>query len=237
MDYDLRKYVTSGTRIGGYRVDQYLGAGEEGIVYQVREISTGVPRALKLFHQDSLCLKYLGHLARRYDALAASGATIRYCHFGHTYFERANRYAFFFVFELVKGETIFEFASTMEGSTQERFNMASQLIIRVAEQIGNIHRLGFGAGDFEYGKNIIVQEGTGLPVFCDFDSGTSQSPNWNLENDFQELHALMRLVFKRARISRHAKILDQAFRGILSSRIRRDSMSRFAKQLNRAIQT
>ena len=70
-----------GGRIGNYRVIRCLGRGYEGEVYAVREVPSGVMRAMKIVRcVDADTVEHITRTARLLEFLRDTGASPRYYH-------------------------------------------------------------------------------------------------------------------------------------------------------------
>lgn len=137
-----------------YRVLDCLGTGWEGEVYLVRERSTGIERAAKLFfpHRNK------GERSSRF--YAAKLHKLRNCHIViqyHTHEVLSWRGApvTMLVSEYVAGELLEDFVKRMPGKRLTAFQ-SMHLLHALASGIECIHALGEYHGDLHEG-NIIVQ--------------------------------------------------------------------------------
>jgi hypothetical protein len=93
-------------------------------------------------------------------------------------------------FEYVVGETL---AKRIE---EGRVGDPLRVLMAVREALAPIHRLGFGIGDFDRERNILIERGTGLIRFCDLDAGGPDEPPPTPDDDIQELLRLARRLYR-----------------------------------------
>ncbi len=186
--------LKKGTRVGNYRIQQLLGRGQEGVVYEAREIPTGARRAMKLLHQSEFSsVRDMTHVARFFERLSRTGAVAHYYHMGRD-FVGDDEGVFFLVFELLKGELLQEVL--VYRVRDEDFDERQRLLLlqTVTQRLALIHRLQVAVGDFYAGHNFMMVRGRG-PVLFDASPGTADQPNRDYRNDLDELHYLAEKIF------------------------------------------
>jgi tRNA A-37 threonylcarbamoyl transferase component Bud32 len=138
---------------GKYVIEGFLGAGWEGEVYRVRELTTGLPRAVKLFFpQRNLRDRAVRVHARKLEQLRACPLVIQYHHL-ESLRHRGTRIACL-VSELVEGEQLEEFVKRQRGKRLHPYE-ALHLLHVLAGGVAQIHRLGEYHGDI-HDRNILV---------------------------------------------------------------------------------
>jgi len=139
---------------GKYVIEGFLGSGFEGEVYRVRELSTGLPRAAKLFYpQRNVRDRAVRVHARKLDQLRKCSIVIQYHHL-ETLRHRGTRIACL-VSELVEGELLESFVSRQRGKRLHPFE-ALHLLNELTRGVAQIHRLGEYHGDI-HDRNVLVE--------------------------------------------------------------------------------
>lgn len=137
-----------------YEVVSPLGNGWEGEVYLVRERTTGIERAVKVFYPHrNLNDRALTHYARKLHRLRACPTLIQY-HTEETMQFRRTPIKLL-VSEYVDGEVLDAFIKRQPGRRLPPF-MAVHLLHALAKGIESIHREGDYHGDL-HSENIIVR--------------------------------------------------------------------------------
>ncbi len=201
--------LAPGTRIGNYQVEQRIGRGWEGEVYEVREVPTEAPRAMKIMPfdppldpaDDRRTVRDYVHYAWFFEQLAATGSVARYYSmFHHFLMEGSAGYrdngVFCFVFERILGGTLTDY---VRRNTKRPGYDPTTLSQRIASRIAGVHREGYALGDMN-GENILIRDRDGSPdpVFCDCDPGVADKPNRDFEGDIGEFRGIVgELVSKR----------------------------------------
>ena len=141
-----------------YRVLESLGAGWEGEVYLIREITTGIDRTAKLFlpHRNPHNRTLRFH-ARKLHKLRHCPVIIQY-HSHDTFIWRDTPISFL-VSEFIEGELLSSYLRRQPGKRLSPFQ-AVHLLHALASGIECIHAMGEYHGDL-HDENIIVQR-TGL---------------------------------------------------------------------------
>ena len=141
-----------------YRVLESLGAGWEGEVYLIREITTGIDRTAKLFlPQRNPHNRTLRFHARKLHKLRHCPVIIQY-HSHDTFIWRDTPISFL-VSEFIEGELLSSYLARQPGKRLSPFQ-AVHLLHALASGIECIHAMGEYHGDL-HDENIIVQR-TGL---------------------------------------------------------------------------
>jgi tRNA A-37 threonylcarbamoyl transferase component Bud32 len=137
-----------------YQVMSRLGSGWEGEVYQIREISTNIERAAKLFFPDrNLKNKASDAYARKLHALRECPVVIQY-HTQETITYRKTPVTVL-ISEYVEGELLSDHLARLPGKRLHIFQ-GIHLLHALAAGLECIHHLGEYHGDLHSG-NIIVR--------------------------------------------------------------------------------
>jgi serine/threonine protein kinase len=148
--FNLRR----GTRIGQYEIVSKLGRGWEGEVYNVKEVPTDAPRAMKIVrHRKGASVRDYGHIGWYFEQLAETGAVARYYHMGQWFLED-NEGLFYFVFERLRGENLQVWLRKRRRRLGAREALGAA--VAVASAIAKVHQKRVAVGDFEWGDNLIV---------------------------------------------------------------------------------
>jgi serine/threonine protein kinase len=139
---------------GKYEVLDLLGTGWEGEVYKVKERSTGIERAAKLFYpQRNIRNKASITYARKLHKLYHCPIIIQY-HCEETVLFKGQPIVAL-ISELVEGELLSRFLERQRGKRVSPFQ-AIHLLHSLVVGLENIHRLGEYHGDLHPG-NIIIR--------------------------------------------------------------------------------
>ncbi len=137
-----------------YEVISKLGQGWEGEVYKIRELSSGIERAAKLFFpQRNLKNQSVRFYARKLHKLRNCSMVIQY-HTEETIIFRKQPVTVL-VSEFVDGILLQDFVNTFPGKRLTPFQ-ALHLLYALAKGMEEIHQLGDYHGDL-HAENIIVQ--------------------------------------------------------------------------------
>lgn len=136
-----------------YEVLSCLGAGWEGEVYRVREVSTGIDRAIKIFfpHRD-VKGKLLKWYAKKLHKLRTCPMIIQY--------QAQDAFVFkktlipFLVSEFVEGSLLSDFLKTKPGKRMTPYE-GLHLLYSLASGIESIHHMKEYHGDL-HAENIII---------------------------------------------------------------------------------
>lgn len=148
-------YLHPGRKLAGrYEVITRLGAGWEGEVYLIRELTTGIERAAKFFYpQRNIKDKAANFYAKKLHKLRHCPIVIQYFTQDHIIY-KGNRVTFL-VSEYVEGELLSEFLRRQRGKRLPPFQ-ALHLLHALSTGIECIHQIGEYHGDL-HTDNIIVQ--------------------------------------------------------------------------------
>ncbi|MGD8484244.1 MAG: protein kinase [Thioalkalispiraceae bacterium] len=137
-----------------YEVLELLGAGWEGEVYLVREISTGIERTAKLFFpQRNLNNKSIKFYAKKLHELRHCPIVIHYN--AQETITVQGMPVSFLISEYVEGELLSEFIKRQPGKRLNAFQ-GLHLLHALAAGMECVHNMGEYHGDLHMG-NIIVQ--------------------------------------------------------------------------------
>jgi serine/threonine protein kinase len=139
---------------GKYAVLERIGAGWEGEVFRVRERSTGIERAAKLFYpQRNPGNRALRFYARKLHKLRHCPILVQY----HTQerIEYRGIPVTFLVSEYVEGELLTHYVARQPGKRLPAFQ-ALHLLHALARGVEPIHQLGEYHGDL-HSDNVIVE--------------------------------------------------------------------------------
>ena len=137
-----------------YEVIELLGAGWEGEVYLVRELSTGIERTAKLFfpqrNPNNTSVKFY---AKKLHALRHCPIVIHYSAQESIVVQRHR--VSFLISEYIEGELLSEFIKRQPGKRLTAFQ-GLHLLHSLAEGLECVHAMGEYHGDLHM-ENIIVQ--------------------------------------------------------------------------------
>jgi serine/threonine protein kinase len=175
----------AGAVIASYKVGRFLGEGLEGPVYLATDMRTGELRTLKLLRGRQMQPE-AEHIAKFYRRLAGvtSVKQLREC--GVLRGQRGVGVRPWLAFDYVRGRTLAEVCARGRGCRP------LEVIGRVLEALHPVHARGMAIGDFDHGRNLLVEEGTRRIVFCDLDAGERGMPAWKPKTDLEELALLVR---------------------------------------------
>ncbi|MCA9536347.1 MAG: protein kinase [Myxococcales bacterium] len=141
-----------------YSVVQKLGAGSEGEVYQIKERSTGVHRAAKLFFREPAeADKQVVWSARKLDKLQHCPIVLHYHHTMRV--DVRGQSVLCLISDLFDGVRLETFIMDQRGGRLHPF-MALTLLHSIARGLERIHAVGEYHGDV-HTQNILVQQ-TGI---------------------------------------------------------------------------
>lgn len=137
-----------------YEVIELLGAGWEGEVYLVRELSTGIERTAKLFfperNPNNSSIKFY---AQKLHTLRHCPIVIHYS--AQESIVVQNQRVYFLISEYVEGELLSEFIKRQSGKRLTAFQ-GLHLLHSLATGLECVHAMGEYHGDLHM-ENIIVQ--------------------------------------------------------------------------------
>jgi len=140
-----------------YVVEQLLGEGWEGEVYRVRERSTGIRRALKLFFpQRNRRNQTLRRYAKKLEKLKRCELAIHYHHSEVIDFE--GHALTCLVSELVEGPILSDFVKRQPGGRLRAFE-ALHLVHALSRGLEEIHGAKEYHGDLHAGNVLVKREG------------------------------------------------------------------------------
>jgi hypothetical protein len=147
---------------GKYAIEGLLGWGWEGEVYRVREIRTGIPRAMKVFYpQRNVRDRALRHYAKKLERLRKCAMVIQY-HHSESFRHRGTPITAL-VSELVEGELVEGFVARQRGGRLTPFE-AMHLLYAVACGVEPIHLLREYHGDIHDRNVLVKRRGIGFEV-------------------------------------------------------------------------
>ncbi|MFC1722888.1 protein kinase [Nanoarchaeota archaeon] len=137
-----------------YEIIESLGDGWEGEVYLVKELSTGIERAVKFFFpKRNKHGKVSKFYAKKLHKLRQCDIVIQY--YTQEEFYHKGEIITFLVSEFIDGEMLSDFMKRQTGKRIQPF-AALHLLHSLAEGMECVHRLGEYHGDL-HSENIIVQ--------------------------------------------------------------------------------
>lgn len=145
-----------------YRVLRQLGAGWEGEVYKVEEISTGIIRAAKFFlPKRNLKNKSSNFIAKKLHKLRHCSVLIQYITQESIYFK--GQKITFLISDYVEGQTLKSFVDKERGKRLNSFQ-AVLLLHTVVKGLEEVHSLKEYHGDL-HSENVMVERyGIGFEV-------------------------------------------------------------------------
>jgi serine/threonine protein kinase len=139
---------------GKYVIDGLIGSGWEGEVYRVTEISTGIPRAAKVFYpQRNVKDGAVRYYARKLNRLRRCPILIQY-HHSEPIRHRGLRVTCL-ISELVDGELLESFVARQPGKRLAAFE-ALHLLHALAAGLEQIHHFREYHGDL-HDRNVLVR--------------------------------------------------------------------------------
>lgn len=215
---DHRLYArVPGDQIGPYEVKRLLGHGCEGHVYLVTDIRDRSFKTLKLLRGRNMA-REVEHIASHYHRLRAVPSVKQFIEWGILKRQAGVGDRPWLAFDYVDGATLYELVNS------GRIACSLCVLMRVARALQPLHRRRIAIGDFDRGRNVLVERGTGRIVFCDLDAGEVGEPPLALEEDIGEL-ARLALRLRRPGTDLHksaARAIGQA--GTLSQATRQLQM-------------
>ena len=145
-----------------YEIISFLGAGWEGEVYKVRELATGIERAVKLFfpHRNP-ANRAAKFYAKKLHRLRHCSILIQY-HTQEIFTYRKNQ-ILFLVSEFVEGDLLSEFILKQKGKRLQCFE-GLHVLHALASGVEQIHESGEYHGDLHDENVIIRRRGLGFKV-------------------------------------------------------------------------
>lgn len=145
-----------------YRVIEKLGAGYEGEVYKIEELSTGITRAAKLFYPErNRQGKASRMLAQKLHKLRNCPILIQY-HHQETISVRGTPVSVM-ISEYIEGEPLTEFLARQRGKCLPPFQ-ACHLLFALADGVKDIHQLREYHGDLHTSNIIVHRFGLGFTL-------------------------------------------------------------------------
>lgn len=206
-----------GDEIGPYVVKQLLGHGCEGHVYLAIDRRDQSLKTLKLLRGRNMG-PGAEHLARHYQRLRAIPSVKRFIEWGILKHQAGVGERPWLAFDYVEGATLYELVHN------KRIACPLCVLVQVARALQPLHRRRIALGDFDRGRNVLVERLTGRIVFCDLDAGEIGEPPLGLDEDLGEL-ARLALQMRRPGTDLH-KSAEQAIGGA-------DTLAQAIRQLQR----
>jgi serine/threonine protein kinase len=187
-----REYLKHiGDVIGKYRITAYLGRGYESDVYRVKDMQFGEIRSLKLLRgRGRTVLEEAYSAANVYHRLSRCMHVKRFRYMSTIEAQPGVGTRPYLVFDYIPGQTVEWHVNT------NRRLPPGLLLSMICRATANIHRTGLAVGDFNRGRNILIESTSNRVVFCDLDWGIPGTPNTNQAEDLSELRKLGRWIFK-----------------------------------------
>ncbi|MEZ4754520.1 MAG: protein kinase [Bdellovibrionota bacterium] len=192
-----------------YEVVSLLGAGWEGEVYQVKEIATGIERAIKLFfpHRDKknkLSIQY----AKKLHKLQSCEMVIQYQTQETLLFR--NLPVTFLVSEYVHGDILGDFLKSRRGKRLTDFQ-GLNLLYALACGIEQIHNLREYHGDLHAGNIIVCKYGLGFELkLLDFYHWVAPKT----ENIHDDVCSMIKIFYDALGGAKHYQAHDPAIKDI-----------------------
>ncbi|TVQ80172.1 MAG: serine/threonine protein kinase [Bradymonadales bacterium] len=145
-----------------YQVESLLGAGWEGEVYRLTELSTGIERAGKFFYpQRNRHNRNLKFYAQKLHKLRNCPILIQY-HTQEVIWNRGERISFL-ISEYVEGELLSDFLKRQPGKRLHAFQ-GVHLLHALAKGMEKIHQLREYHGDLHTDNIMIASHGLGFEL-------------------------------------------------------------------------
>jgi serine/threonine protein kinase len=180
-----------GDEIGQYRITGQLGRGDEADVYRVIDQRNGAVRSLKLLRgRAAVTHEEAKRAAAYYQRLAHCRHVKRYRHMGVLPAQRGVGDRPYLVFDYIEGQTI------ERHLTRTSRLPPGTLIKMVCHALVSVQRTGLAIGDFDGGRNILIERRTQRIVFCDLDWSLPGQPIGDQHEDLAELHKLAGRIYR-----------------------------------------
>jgi hypothetical protein len=156
------------------------------------------------------------HTAQHLQRFAAIGSVKRFREWGVLERQSGVGRRPWLAWEYVEGHTVARLVA--EGRVHDPLD----LLCRICEALLPVHRAGLSIGDFDRGRNLLIQTKTRLVKFCDLDAGTPLQDAPGQAEDMDEMLRLARAMWRRlgespsdrvcsalSRLSRADRVLDR----------------------------
>lgn len=202
MSGDLNHW-RAGDRMGDFIVQRRLGSGFEAVVYLVRDVRDGKLRTVKLFRR-TMTLAEVEHTFRHWQQYAGLGCVRQCLEMGMLRGQRRVSERPWLLLEYVPGVML---AEKIERS---QIRDPTSLALRLLQTLAPLHERNLGWGDADYGRNLIVERGSGRFVLIDMDAGTPGHPPPAIYEDLLEVLWLARRCAGEQLPSQLVKVLKDA---------------------------
>jgi len=124
------------------------------------------------------------HIAAHYKRLRPFPSVKRFVEWGILTGQSGVGLRPWLAFDYVEGATLYELAK------KGRIGCPICILIQVAQAVEPLHQQRIALGDFDKGRNVLIEKGTGRVVFCDLDAGEIGRQPLPLSSDLEELALL-----------------------------------------------
>jgi len=192
-----------GEDIGPWRIQAILGAGVESDVFKVRHADSGELRSLKLL-RGRIAQGTAERIVAHYQQFRGLSAVKQIRGSGVLPHQPGVGDRPYLIFDYVAGQTLPELLA------RGRPKSPAALLLAVAEAVFQVHQAGLFIGDFDWGRNVLIERRSGHVIFCDLDCNLGGDPELDYRVDLDELREVCRMVCK-AMSSAPPKALLAAF--------------------------
>lgn len=196
-----------------YEIVRLLGTGWESEVYLIREVSTGIERAAKLFFPErNPANRVARKTAEKLHALRDCKALIQYVAQDSITFRRQP--ITMLISEYVAGDLLSDFIAKQPGKRLHPFE-ALHLLYALAEALEPIHEHGEYHGDLHWGNVIVRRVGIGFDIKLIDIYHREQRKAWNVQEDVFEMIRIFYDVLGGSRLyARQPKQVKDICRGL-----------------------
>lgn len=191
-----------GDLIAHYRIQRWLAAGAEGSVYVARDVRDGTLRTIKVLRGRNMVAE-ARHTVGVYRRLVSVDSVKRFIEWGVLSGQRGVGERPWLAFGFVRGRSL---ADCIEGG---QIKNPLSVLLGVCHALAPIHRLGLAVGDFDAGRNLLIENVTRKIRFCDLDAGTPGFAPPTRDDDLEELLRLARRLNRSCDRAISGRVLSQ----------------------------
>jgi hypothetical protein len=183
----LKRWST-GERFKTLVIQRWIGEGVEGQVYLVRDRRDGGLKAWKII-KDADMVEEIRHTVQHWQQFAGLAQCRPILEWGVILDPSCAAERPWLLSPWIPGDTL------REAIKRGHIRDPVALVISLLKVLEPIHQRGLGIGDFDHGRNIIIELRTGKFVFIDMDAG---GPNHDPPAIYEDLHEVLGLAKKCA---------------------------------------